>query len=80
MKGTTVAMDVVHLETDILVIGSGAAGMMAALEASKDGAGVILAGRSLIGRSGATIMVQMTVAVWPGATELRTAVVRTEQA
>ena len=63
MKGTTVAMDVVHLETDILVIGSGAAGMMAALEAAKDGAGVILADRSLIGRSGATIMAQMTVAV-----------------
>lgn len=56
-------MDVVQLETDVLVIGSGAAGMMAALEAGKEGAGVILADRSLIGRSGATIMAQMTVAV-----------------
>ncbi|UDQ87837.1 FAD-binding protein [Xanthobacter autotrophicus] len=58
-----VAIDVVQLETDVLVIGSGAAGMMAALEAGKEGAGVILADRSLIGRSGATIMAQMTVAV-----------------
>src|SRR3954471_15964406 len=54
---------VVHLETDVLVIGSGAAGMSAALAAATDGADVILADRSLIGRSGATIMAQMTVAV-----------------
>ncbi|MEP9347708.1 FAD-binding protein [Xanthobacter sp. KR7-225] len=53
----------VELKTDVLVIGSGAAGMMAALEAAKDGASVILADRSLISRSGATIMAQMTVAV-----------------
>jgi succinate dehydrogenase / fumarate reductase flavoprotein subunit len=51
-----------HLETDVLVIGAGGAGMYAALEASKAGASVILADRSLIGRGGATVMAQMTVA------------------
>ncbi len=56
-------MDPVHLATDILVIGSGAAGMAAALAAADQGAKVILADRILIGRSGATIMAQMTVAV-----------------
>ena len=37
--------------------------MYAALEAAKAGADVILADRSLIGRGGATVMAQMTVAV-----------------
>src|SRR5258708_17853911 len=52
-----------HVETDVLVIGSGAAGMYAAIEAAQSGAGVLLADRSLIGRGGATVMAQMTVAV-----------------
>ena len=52
-----------HLETDVLVIGAGGAGMYAAIEASRGGARVIVADRSLIGRGGATIMAQMTVAV-----------------
>jgi succinate dehydrogenase / fumarate reductase, flavoprotein subunit len=52
-----------HLETDVLVIGAGGAGMYAALEAERNGASVILADRSLIGRGGATVMAQMTVAV-----------------
>jgi succinate dehydrogenase / fumarate reductase flavoprotein subunit len=51
-----------HLESDVLVIGAGGAGMYAALEAAKGGASVILADRSLIGRGGATVMAQMTVA------------------
>jgi succinate dehydrogenase / fumarate reductase, flavoprotein subunit len=51
-----------HLETDVLVIGAGGAGMYAALEAERTGASVILADRSLIGRGGATVMAQMTVA------------------
>jgi succinate dehydrogenase / fumarate reductase, flavoprotein subunit len=54
---------VTPLETDVLVIGAGGAGMYAALEAAKAGADVILADRSLIGRGGATVMAQMTVAV-----------------
>jgi len=48
--------------TDVLVVGSGAAGMYAAIEAARGGAHVLLADRSLIGRGGATIMAQMTVA------------------
>jgi len=57
----------VTVETDVLVIGSGAAGMYAAIEAARRGAQeglkVLLADRSLIGRGGATVMAQMTVAV-----------------
>ena len=51
-----------QLETDVLVIGSGAAGMYAAIEAARAGCRVLLIDRSLIGRGGATIMAQMTVA------------------
>jgi succinate dehydrogenase/fumarate reductase flavoprotein subunit len=51
------------LETDVLVIGAGAAGMYAAIAAARDGAKVLLVDRSLIGRGGATVMAQMTVAV-----------------
>ncbi len=50
------------LKTDVLVIGAGGAGMYAALEAARSGVSVILADRSLIGRGGATVMAQMTVA------------------
>ena len=52
-----------HLESDVLVIGAGGAGMYAAIEAARAGASVLLADRSLIGRGGATVMAQMTVAV-----------------
>jgi succinate dehydrogenase / fumarate reductase flavoprotein subunit len=52
-----------QLSTDVLVVGAGGAGMYAALEAARRGASVILADRSLIGRGGATVMAQMTVAV-----------------
>jgi succinate dehydrogenase/fumarate reductase flavoprotein subunit len=51
-----------HIETDVLIIGSGAAGMCAAIAAARTGASVFLAERSLIGRGGATVMAQMTVA------------------
>src|ERR1700744_2054277 len=56
-------VDPIAIETDVLVIGSGAAGMDAAIEATRGGARVLLADRSLIGRGGATVMAQMTVAV-----------------
>jgi succinate dehydrogenase/fumarate reductase flavoprotein subunit len=52
-----------HVETNVLIIGSGGAGMYAAIEAARAGASVFLADRSLIGRGGATVMAQMTVAV-----------------
>src|SRR6516164_9703281 len=54
--------DPMHVETDVLIIGSGGAGMYAAIEAAREGARVFLAERSLIGRGGATVMAQMTVA------------------
>ncbi|WP_424811186.1 FAD-binding protein [Roseococcus sp. YIM B11640] len=52
-----------HLEADVLIIGAGGAGMYAAIEAARQGAKrVLLVDRSLIGRGGATVMAQMTVA------------------
>jgi succinate dehydrogenase/fumarate reductase flavoprotein subunit len=56
-----------HVEADVLIIGSGGAGMYAAIEAARAGASVFLLDRSLIGRGGATVMAQMTVAVALGA-------------
>jgi succinate dehydrogenase/fumarate reductase flavoprotein subunit len=58
--------DPIHLATDVLVVGAGGAGMYAAISAARDGADVILADKSLIGRGGATIMAQMTVAAAVG--------------
>ena len=52
-----------HLTTDVLVIGAGGAGMYAAIAAARDGASVLLLDKSQVGRGGATIMAQMTVAV-----------------
>src|SRR5579871_2064753 len=60
-------MEPMHVETDVLVIGSGGAGMYAAIEAARSGAEVMLVDRSLIGRGGATVMAQMTVAAALGA-------------
>ena len=51
-----------HLSTDVLVVGAGGAGMYAALAAARAGARVVLADKNMIGRGGATIMAQMTVA------------------
>src|SRR3981081_2364469 len=52
-----------HLDCDILIVGAGGAGMYAAIAAARAGAGhVLLADKSLVGRGGATIMAQMTVA------------------
>ena len=58
-----------HLETDVLVVGAGGAGMYAAVAAARAGADVVLADKSLIGRGGATIMAQMTVAAAVGEQE-----------
>ena len=52
----------VHLSTDVLIVGAGGAGMYAALAAARAGAAVILADKNMIGRGGATVMAQMTVA------------------
>ena len=50
------------MQADVLVIGAGGAGMYAAISAARAGAQVVLVDRSLIGRGGATVMAQMTVA------------------
>jgi succinate dehydrogenase/fumarate reductase flavoprotein subunit len=59
----------IHRDADVLVIGAGGAGLMAAHAAASAGASVIIADKSLIGRGGATIMAQMTTAVALGAAE-----------
>ena len=58
----SLARNRIRLSTDILVVGAGGAGMYAALAAARAGAGVILADKNMIGRGGATVMAQMTVA------------------
>jgi succinate dehydrogenase/fumarate reductase flavoprotein subunit len=55
-----------HLDTAVLIIGAGAAGMSAAIAAHDAGADTMLIDRSLIGRGGATVMAQMTVAAGLG--------------
>jgi succinate dehydrogenase / fumarate reductase flavoprotein subunit/fumarate reductase (CoM/CoB) subunit A len=62
-------MESMDLQTDVLVIGSGAAGMVAAKAASAEGAKVILADKSVVGRGGATVLAQMTVAAALGEAE-----------
>ena len=59
----------VHLETDVLVVGAGGAGMYAAIAAARNGARTALLDKSMIGRGGATIMAQMTVAAAIGEQE-----------
>ena len=61
--------ETIHLQTDVLVIGAGGAGMYAAIAAARTDARVLLLDKSLIGRGGATVMAQMTVAVALGAQE-----------
>jgi succinate dehydrogenase/fumarate reductase flavoprotein subunit len=52
-----------RLDTDVLIVGAGGAGMYAAISAAREGAErVLLLDKSLVGRGGATIMAQMTVA------------------
>lgn len=51
-----------HLSTDVLIVGAGGAGMYAAIAAARNGSSVLLLDKSLVGRGGATIMAQMTVA------------------
>ncbi len=55
-----------RFSTDVLIVGAGGAGMYAAISAARAGADVLLLDKSLIGRGGATIMAQMTVAAAVG--------------
>ena len=59
-----------HIAADVLVIGAGGAGMYAALAAAEARAGrIVLADRNMVGRGGATVMAQMTVAAALGEAE-----------
>ncbi len=55
-----------RFSTDVLIVGAGGAGMYAAISAARAGADALLLDKSLIGRGGATIMAQMTVAAAVG--------------
>ncbi len=63
------AFDMPHLTADVLVIGAGGAGMYAAIKAALTGASVLLLDKGQVGRGGATIMAQMTVAAALGEQE-----------
>jgi succinate dehydrogenase/fumarate reductase flavoprotein subunit len=53
----------IHLDSDVLIVGAGGSGMYAAISAARAGAErILLLDKSLVGRGGATIMAQMTVA------------------
>ena len=54
--------DISHIETDVLVVGGGGAGMFAAISAARNGAKVVVIDKNVVGRGGATIMAQMTCA------------------
>ena len=58
-----------EVSTDVLIVGAGGAGMYAAISAARQGASVLLLDKSVIGRGGATIMAQMTVAAALGQEE-----------
>lgn len=51
-----------EITTDVLIIGAGGAGMYAGLAAADKDTSVVLLDKNMIGRGGATIMAQMTVA------------------
>ena len=51
-----------RVSADVLVVGAGAAGMYAAIAAAGAGVTVLLVDKGQIGRGGATVMAQMTVA------------------
>ena len=57
------------LSTDVLIVGAGGAGMYAAIAAAQKNASVLLLDKGQVGRGGATIMAQMTVAVALGEQE-----------
>ena len=58
---------VMVLETDVLIVGAGAAGLMAARAASAAGASVVIVDKSIIGRGGATMNATMQASAWAGA-------------
>src|SRR5262249_23464502 len=61
------AHEVMTVETDVLVIGAGGAGMYAAIEAARRGGQGFLVDRSPVGRGGAAAMAPMTVSGARGA-------------
>jgi succinate dehydrogenase/fumarate reductase flavoprotein subunit len=61
----TGSFDLQRTRTELLIIGSGAAGFMAAIRAAQEGCRVLLADKQLIGRGGCTVMAEQLAAVVP---------------
>jgi len=58
-----------RIRTEVLIVGSGAAGFTAAIRAVKEGCRVLLIDKQLLGRSGCTVMAEQLAAVVPGRIE-----------
>jgi fumarate reductase (CoM/CoB) subunit A len=58
-------IEVEYLETDVLVVGSGGAGLRAAASAAEEGAEVLLLDKGLISKSGATVSASAIAATGP---------------
>jgi glycine/D-amino acid oxidase-like deaminating enzyme len=52
------------IETDVLVVGSGGAGLWVAVRATEVGARTLLVDKGLVGRSGNTVMASVLSVVW----------------
>jgi succinate dehydrogenase / fumarate reductase flavoprotein subunit/fumarate reductase (CoM/CoB) subunit A len=61
--------EAISIETDVLIVGGGGAGMFAAVSAARNGAQVMVLDKNVVGRGGATIMAQMTCAAALGEVE-----------
>ena len=68
-------MEMDPLKTDILVIGSGGAGLLAAIEAANMGVLVTVVDKGIIGKSGSTVGAQQIAAAIPGQWEQDSATV-----
>lgn len=58
-----------RIRTDLLIVGSGAAGFSAAIQAAKEGCQVLLIDKGLLGQSGCTVMAEQLATVVPGQVE-----------
>jgi fumarate reductase (CoM/CoB) subunit A len=66
---STRGFDLQQIRADLLIVGSGAAGFMAAIRAAQEGCPVLLIDKQLPGRSGCTVMAEQLAAVVPGQIE-----------
>ncbi len=68
-EGRTLLEPIQYIKTDVLVVGTGAAGCRAAIEAAEYGAQVQLVSKGVVGRSGTTNMAEVVYAAAIGHTD-----------